>query len=311
MPEKPPQQHASTLIVLIGPTAIGKTKTAISLARHFNTQVISADSRQFYSELKIGTASPTPEELAAAKHHFVGQLSIEDYYNVSRFEKDVLNLLAKLFKQNPVVIMTGGSGLYIDAVCKGIDELPDPDEKLRKTIKTWHTEKGLEFLQEKLKQLDPEYYHIVDKANPKRLMRALEVCITTGATFTSLRKNQSKPRDFNIIKIGINRPRKELFETISLRTDQMINNGLVDEVKSLAKFRNHNALNTVGYKEIFDFLEDKITLGQAIENIKTNTRRYAKRQLTWFKRDKEIKWFLPEEIGSIISYIESELPALY
>jgi tRNA dimethylallyltransferase len=298
---------SNSLIVLIGPTAIGKTKTAITLARHFNTQIISADSRQFYKELKIGTASPDPVELAAAKHHFIGHLSINDYYNVSRYERDVLSLLPEIFKQKKMAIMTGGSGLYIDAVCKGIDELPDPDKELRLKIKNWHTENGLEFLQNKLKELDPEYYAIVDKANPNRLKRALEVCIATGSTYTYLRKNQSKSRDFNIIKIGLNRPREELFKNIGARVDKMIEDGLVNEVKSLSGFRHHNALNTVGYKEIFEYLDDKITLERAIENIKTNTRRYAKRQLTWFKRDKEIQWFSPEEIEEINGFVESRL----
>jgi len=301
------QLHPHTLIVLVGPTAIGKTKTAIKLAHNFDTEIISADSRQFYRQLQIGTAAPSLEELADVKHHFVGQLSIKDYYNVSRFEQDVLKLLPELFKQHPVVIMTGGSGLYIDAVCMGIDELPDPDDELREQIKNWHSKNGIEFLQEKLKQLDPEYFKLVDRANPKRLMRAIEVCISTGQTYTSLRKNKSKQRDFNIIKIGINRPREELFKNIGLRVNQMIIDGLVDEVKSLAKYRNHNALNTVGYKEIFDFLDDNISLERAIENIKTNTRRYAKRQLTWFKRDEELKWFLPENYESIIKHIDEKL----
>lgn len=306
-PLQPKPHKSPTLIVLIGPTAIGKTLTAISLAQYFNCDIISADSRQFFNELKIGTASPSADELAAAKHHFIGHLNIKDYYNVSRYEQDVLKLLPKLFEQNPIAILTGGSGLYIDAVCKGIDELPDPDEKLRAEIKSWHSEKGLEFLQEKLRELDPEYFEIVDKANPNRLMRALEVCITTGETYTSLRKNKSKPRDFNIIKIGLNRPREELFENISIRTDQMIAEGLVDEVKSLSPFGHHNALNTVGYKEIFDFLDGKITIERAIENIKTNTRRYAKRQLTWFKRDDGIKWFLPEEMEEMKKFIDSQI----
>ncbi len=304
---QPLPRHTSTLIVLIGPTAIGKTKTTIALARYFQTEIISADSRQFFSALKIGTAAPTPTELIAAKHHFVGQLSIDDYYNVSRFEKDVLAILQLLFKKCSVVILTGGSGLYIDAVCKGIDDLPNPDDILRSKIKGWHDENGLEFLQKRLKQLDPEYYEIVDRLNPKRLMRALEVCIATGQTYTSQRKNQSKPRDFNIIKIGLNQPREELFKNIATRTDQMITDGLMDEVKSLTPFQHHNALNTVGYKEIFDFLHDKLSLEQAIANIKTNTRRYAKRQLTWFKRDKEIMWFLPGEMGTLIHYIEMKL----
>jgi len=300
----PYQDLTNTLIVVLGPTAVGKTKTAIILAKHFDTEIISADSRQFYRELKIGTATPSPQELAAVKHHFIGHLSISDYYNVSRFETDVLRLLDKLFVNHRYVIMTGGSGLYIDAVCRGIDDLPDPEPELRDKIKNWYSEKGISFLQEKLKKLDPEYFEKVDKANPNRLMRAIEVCLSTGQTFTSLRRNTPRERDFNIIKIGLNRPREELFENIARRTDQMIQDGLVEEVKSLTAFRHTNALNTVGYREIFDFTDGKISLEQAVENIKTNTRRYAKRQLTWFKRDGGTEWFLPEQIQKIIQYIE-------
>ncbi len=300
------QYRKNTLIVVVGPTAIGKTKVSITLAQYFDTEIISADSRQFYQELKIGTAAPALSELAAVKHHFIGHLSINDYYNVSRFETDVLRLLEKLFVNHRFVVMTGGSGLYIDAVCRGIDDLPDPDPQLRKKIKKLFAEKGITYLQEKLKTLDPEYFEIVDKANPNRLMRAIEVCISTGQTFTSLRRNKPRLRDFNIIKIGLNRPREELFENIARRTDQMMESDLLKEVKSLMKFRHVNALNTVGYKEIFDFIDGKVTLERAVENIKTNTRRYAKRQLTWFKRDSEIKWFLPEETQQIIQYIESK-----
>jgi len=295
-----------TLILIIGPTAIGKTNVSIRIATHFHTSIISADSRQFYKEMKIGTAAPTSDELTAVPHFFAGHLSINDYYNVSRFETDVLSLLSKLFKTNGIVVMTGGSGLYLDAVCKGIDDLPDPDETLRNQIKASYHEKGIDYLREQLQQLDAEYYKIVDKSNPNRLMRAIEVCLTTGTTFSSLRKNKARPRNFNIIKIGLNRPRNELFESISLRTDKMIADGLVEEVKSLIHFRHLNALNTVGYKEIFEYFDGKITLEQAITNIKTNTRRYAKRQLTWFKRDESIHWFLPEEVDRIIRFIEIE-----
>ena len=307
MTETGKQHHKNTLLVIAGPTAIGKTKTSIILANHFNAEIISADSRQFYRELKIGTAAPSAEELRLAKHHFVGHLSINDYYNVSKYEMEVLDKLEDLFKTRTLVIMTGGSGLYIDAVCHGIDDLPLIEDALREKVKSWHQEQGIAFLQEKLLQLDPEYYELVDRANPKRLMRAIEVCLATGQTFTSLRKNEPKTRGFNIVKIGLNRPRAELFENISHRTKKMIADGLVDEVKSLENFRCLNALNTVGYKEIFDFLDSKTTLPQAIENIKTNTRRYAKRQLTWFKRDNEIHWFLPEDTDHIIRFVEEKL----
>ena len=301
------KHHKNTLLVIAGPTAIGKTKTSIILACHFEAEIISADSRQFYKALKIGAAAPSDEELASVKHHFVGHLSVNDYYNVSRFEEEVLATLDQLFKTRPLVVMTGGSGLYIDAVCRGIDELPLIEDALREKVKNWHQELGIGFLQEKLQHLDPEYYGIVDQANPKRLMRAIEVCLATGQTFTSLRKNETKNRDFDIIKIGLNRPRAELFENISLRTEKMITDGLVEEVKSLQAFRELNALNTVGYKEIFDYLDSKTTLEQAIENIKTNTRRYAKRQLTWFKRDGEMRWFMPEDAEGLISFIEDQI----
>jgi tRNA dimethylallyltransferase len=307
MTEAGNKHHKNTLLVIAGPTAIGKTKTSIILARHFEAEIISADSRQFYKALKIGAAAPSEDELASVKHHFVGHLSVNDYYNVSRFEEDVLTTLDQLFKTRPLVIMTGGSGLYIDAVCRGIDDLPLIEDALREKVKNWHEDHGIGFLQEKLQILDPEYFRIVDQANPKRLMRAIEVCLATGQTFTSLRKNETKNRDFDIIKIGLNRPRAELFENISLRTEKMITDGLVDEVKSLEAFREFNALNTVGYKEIFDYLDSKTMLAEAIENIKTNTRRYAKRQLTWFKRDSEMRWFMPEDTDHIIRFVEEKL----
>ncbi len=295
----------NVLIVIAGPTAIGKTSAAISIAQQLNAEIISADSRQFYKELKIGTAAPTPEELAKVKHHFVGHLSVADYYNVSRFENDVLQFLKGYFENNRCAVMVGGSGLYIDAVCKGIDELPDPDEDLRNNLKKQINDGNLSSLIEQLKELDPEYYKKVDLKNPNRILRALEVCIMTGKPYSSLRNSKPKTRDFDIIKIGLNRPRAELVEIIHKRVDKMIETGLIEEVNSLTEFKHLNALNTVGYKEIFNYLDGKWSLDLAIEKIKTNTRRYAKRQMTWFGKDEEIEWFLPGETKRILKFIES------
>lgn len=295
------------LIVVSGPTASGKTQVAIRLAQHFHTSIISADSRQFYQRLKIGTAAPSPDELSAAKHYLVGNLSIGDYYNASHFERDALQILDNIFIKNETAILAGGSGMYIDAVCKGIDDMPDADMELRQSIHNQFQEMGIEYLQEQLKALDPEYYQVVDKANPNRLKRAIEVCRQTGRTFTSFRMGREVERDFAIVKIALNMPRPELFERIAQRTDAMIAQGLVEEVESLQDFRYLNALNTVGYKEMFDYLDGNITLDRAIENIKTNTRRYAKRQLTWLKRDKQIEWFRPSQIEEVIRYIESNI----
>ncbi|MCD4695107.1 MAG: tRNA (adenosine(37)-N6)-dimethylallyltransferase MiaA, partial [Bacteroidales bacterium] len=273
------------MIIISGPTAIGKTSVAIHIAKDFGAEIISADSRQFYKEMKIGTAAPSDKELEAVKHHFTGHLSVTGYYNVSRFENDVLEFLELYFKTNNHGVVVGGSGLYIDAVCKGIDELPDPDETLRNKLKESLKKDGINVLKNQLKKLDPDYYKVVDLNNPNRILRALEVCLMTGKTYTSLRNNNPKPRDFEIIKIGLNRPRQELVEIIHKRVDKMIENGLIDEVKSLTKFRDLNALNTVGYKEIFKYIDGDWPLDLAIEKIKTNTRRYAKRQMTWFNRD--------------------------
>ena len=291
------------LIVISGPTAVGKTDTGVELAKVFNTEIISADSRQFYKELRIGTAAPTQDEMQGIKHHFIGNLSIHDYYNVSKFENEVLESLKQLFKKNKYAILLGGSGLYINAVCKGIDELPDADVNVRDKLNFEFNRNGIEYLRDKLKQLDPEFFAIVDKSNHKRLMRAIEVCITTGKTYSSLRLNEVKPRDFDIIKIGLNRDRQELFDRINNRVDIMIKNGLEGEARNLFPFRELNALKTVGYKELFEHFENKISLEQAITNIKTNTRRYAKRQLTWFKNDDLIKWFHPDETEKIVQII--------
>ncbi|MEZ5082066.1 MAG: tRNA (adenosine(37)-N6)-dimethylallyltransferase MiaA [Bacteroidales bacterium] len=294
------------LIVVTGPTAIGKTTVAIQLAKTFDAEIISADSRQFYKELRIGVAAPTEEELCQARHHFIGHISISDHYNVSKFENEVIEFLNTYYKKKQVAVMVGGSGLYIDAVCKGIDELPDPDNELRKTLKRKMNNEGIEASLLRLKELDPDYFNIVDRKNPNRILRALEVCLTTGKTYTSLRNNQSKKRGFEILKIGLNRPRNELFQIIHNRVDQMIETGLIKEVEGLKECKNFNSLNTVGYKEIFNYLDNEWSLDLAIEKIKTNTRRYAKRQLTWFKRDDTVEWFHPEDIESIVEHLRNK-----
>lgn len=297
----------NTLIVILGPTAIGKTKFSIQLAKYYNTQIISADSRQFYKELKIGAAPPSPEELNAVKHHFIGNLSIHDYYNVSIYEKEALNTLNTIFLKNNLAIMVGGSGLYIDAICSGIDDLPVAEPELRNILKEKLCNEGIESLRFQLKKLDPIYYASADIANPKRLIRAIEVCLTTGKPFSSLRTNSKITRNFNIIKIGLNKNRPELFENINHRVDVMIANGLIEEAKTLFPFKSLNSLNTVGYKELFDFFNNNISLDLAIENIKTNTRRFAKRQLTWFLKDNEIEWFHPDNKDEMIRYITTLL----
>ncbi len=303
MPFKP----QSTLIVLAGPTASGKTQLAIELAQHFHTEIISADSRQFYREIPIGTAAPTPEQLKAVPHHFIGNLSVTDDYNVSTYEKEVLELLKKKFISNPVMIMTGGSGLYINAVCKGIDDIPNPDKSLRNELNQLFLEKGIETLRSKLKAIDPEYYSVVDHNNPKRLLRALEVCLQTGEKYSKLRKNKDSQRPFNIIKVGLEVPREILNERINKRADEMIRLGWIQEAESVIRYKDYNALNTVGFKELFNYLEGKWTLEYAVEKIKTNTRRYAKRQMTWFRKDTDITWFSPGNIKTIISQLDGKL----
>ncbi len=296
-----------TLVVVLGPTASGKTDVAIRLAKYFNTEIISADSRQFYHEIPIGTAAPTAQQLAAVSHHFVGNLSLNDDYNVSRFEQEVMALLKDKFRMHDLVILTGGSGLYIDAVCKGIDQLPDPDLAIRKELQERWQKMGVSALQQQLQQLDPEFYEQVDKKNPKRLMRALEVCLQTGRKYSEMRQNTPQMRDFRILKIGLNLPREQLYDRINQRTDLMMESGWLEEAKSVSSFRHLNALNTVGYKELFAYFDGKLTLEEAIEKIKTNTRRYAKRQLTWFRKDKDIHWFPPEEEKVIFQYVQSVL----
>ncbi len=294
-----------TLIVIVGPTASGKTSVAIEIAKKYNTEIISADSRQFYKEIPIGTATPQSEEMQGIKHHFVGNLTVNDYYNVSKFEQDVMELLKKKFQKNKIMLMVGGSGLYIDAVCNGIDDLPDADEELRAKLNKLFDEEGFSAIQQKLKQLDPEYYEKVDLNNPKRILRALEVSIQTGKPYSSHRKGNSAERPFNIIKIGLEIPREQLIERIDRRLDSMIKEGWIEEATSVLPFKDNNALNTVGYKELFKYLENEWSLDLAIEKIKVNTRRYAKRQMTWFKRDKETTWFSPNDSEKIIEFIDS------
>jgi tRNA dimethylallyltransferase len=296
-----------TLIIITGPTAVGKTSLSLELAKQFQTEIISADSRQFFSEMKIGTSPPDYNELKEVKHHFIGHLSIHDYYNVSKYEGDAILLINKLFNTYDKLVMVGGSGLYINAVIHGIDELPDPDESTRQYLKSIYDSEGISSLRQMLKDLDPEYYEQVDLKNHSRLIRAIEVCLTTGKKFSSLRKNTKKKRKFNYVFIGLDRERSELFKIINSRTDNMILNGLIEESRDLYPFKNLNALNTVGYKELFDFIDEKIPLSQAIEDIKTNTRRYAKRQLTWFKKIKDIEWFHPDEKNKILEYINHKL----
>ncbi|MCF8233961.1 MAG: tRNA (adenosine(37)-N6)-dimethylallyltransferase MiaA [Bacteroidales bacterium] len=294
-----------TLVVITGPTAVGKTAAAIQISHELDTEIISADSRQFYREMNIGTAKPSREEMEKVPHHLIGHLSIHDYYNVSLFEQDVLAILDDLFKTKDHALLVGGSGLYIDAVCKGIDDLPDADPELRARLNEDFKRRGIESLREKLMELDPEYYREVDLANPKRLMRAIEVCLQTGKKYSELRKREKVGRGFNIIKIGLNLERQKLFEKINNRVDRMMEKGLLEEALALYPYKGLNALNTVGYKELFEYFDGRISLDQAVTDIKTNTRRYAKRQLTWFKKDKEIRWFLPMEFEDMLQRILS------
>jgi tRNA dimethylallyltransferase len=293
------------LVLVVGPTAVGKTALGIQLAQHFHTEIISADSRQMYRELHIGTAVPSDQELRMAKHHFIKNKSITEYYNASMFEVEVLALLETLFQQYDVVLMVGGSTLYVDAVCHGIDDLPAIDMNLREQLMQKYKEEGIHFLRSQLKMLDPEHYQKVDLRNPNRMLKAIEISLMTGKPYSSLLTATRKERDFNIIKLGINRERVELFDRIHQRVDQMIDTGLLDEVKRMEPYRNFNALKTVGYREIFDYLDGKVTLEQAIEQIKTNTRRYAKRQVTWFSRYQAMPWFLPGQYTEIMEYIHT------
>ena len=292
-----------TLIVITGPTAVGKTACCLEIARHYGIPIINADSRQIYKELRIGTARPTEAEMQQVKHYFVGTLGLDDYYSASLYEQQVLQLLEEQFKTSDYALLSGGSMMYIDAVCDGIDDIPTIDDETRAIMKHRLAEEGLEVLVEELKRLDPEYYEIVDRQNPRRVVHGLEICLMTGKTYTSFRKKEKKQRPFQIIKIGLNRPREELYERINLRVDRMMEEGLLEEAKAMYPKRHLNALNTVGYKELFAYMDGRWSLEEAIERMKGNTRRYARKQLTWYKKDIHIKWFNPDDIKGIIYYI--------
>lgn len=293
------------LIVVVGPTAIGKTALAIDLAKAFNTEIISADSRQFFKEMSIGTAKPSIEEQAAAPHHFIDSHSVTTLFSTGDFEVEALQVIEDLFKTHDTVIMVGGSGLYINAVCNGLDDLPDIDLNIREQLNLLFENEGIEAIRNKLALLDPEYFAKVDQSNPQRMIRGLEVVLSTGKKLSSMLTSQKKQRPFNMIKIGLNTERETLYNRINQRVDLMVKEGLVDEVKSLEKYRNYNALNTVGYAEIFEYLDGKTNFETAIEKIKQNTRRFAKRQITWFKRDEEIKWFEPQQTQEILTYLKT------
>jgi tRNA dimethylallyltransferase len=293
------------LVVIAGPTASGKTATAIQVAKALGTEIISADSRQFYKELPIGTAAPTKEEQAEVQHHMIHNLNVEDRYDVADYENDVLALLKKLFINHDSVVLTGGSGLFIDAVCKGLDSIPDISEETRNKVNKLYEEGGLFALQNEVQRLDPEYYNIVDKYNPRRLQRAVEVCYQTGLPYSSFRNNTAKSRDFKIIKVALLWDRNELISRINLRVEKMVSEGLIDEAKAMYPKRHLNSLNTVGYKEIFEHFDGKASLNEAIEHIKINTRQYAKRQMTWLRKNNDYQWFTVEEIPEMINYIKS------
>jgi tRNA dimethylallyltransferase len=300
--------HQPTLIVVAGPTAVGKTAAAIKLAQHFNTVVVSADSRQFFREMGIGTAKPDADELSAAKHYFIDSHSVTESFSVGDFEREGLALLDELFKTHDKVILAGGSGLYIKAICEGFDDLPVADIETREKLNLELEEKGITHLQERLKEVDPDYYAEVDLNNPQRLIRALEVFETSGKPFSSYRNATINKRPFNIIKMALDMPREKLYERVNLRVDIMVKQGLIDEVKSLLPYRHLNALNTVGYSEVYDYLDGKTNLDDAIAMIKQNTRRFAKRQLTWFRRDQGFIWFdagAPDVIDQMIKTVET------
>ncbi|WP_317163391.1 tRNA (adenosine(37)-N6)-dimethylallyltransferase MiaA [Mucilaginibacter arboris] len=291
------------LLVVAGPTAAGKTALAIQLAKYFKTEILSADSRQFYKEMSIGTAKPSAEELAAVPHHFIGSHSITDRFSVADFEKAALEKLAELYQKHDVAIIVGGSGLYLQAVEQGFDEIPEADLQERERWNQLYEQQGLEYLQQQLKILDPEYYQKVDVQNPQRIIRALEVSSSTGKTFSSFLTKIKKERPFKIIKIGINPNRKILYDMINRRVDLMVENGLIEEVKQLLPYQHLNALKTVGYKELFEAFNNNLPVKEALEKIKQNTRHFAKRQITWFKKDEEIKWFDSADVKPVLDYI--------
>lgn len=295
------------LIVIAGPTASGKTATAIKIAKVLDTVIISADSRQFYKDIPIGTAAPTKEELSEVQHYMIHNLNVEDRYDVADYENDVLILLKKLFLEHDTVVMTGGSGLFIDAVCNGLDSIPDISEENRNKVNELYQKGGLNALQNELQNLDPEYYNTVDKYNPRRLQRAVEVCYQTGLPYSSFRKNNVKERDFKVIKLALLWDRNELITRINKRVENMVRDGLIEEARKMYPKRQLNSLNTVGYKELFQYFDGKISLNEAIEQIKISTRQYAKRQMTWLRKNNDYHWFSVDEIPKMIEYINSEI----
>lgn len=294
-----------TLIVIVGPTGVGKTELCLKVAEAFGTVIVNADSRQIFKEIPVGTAAPTIAERRRIRHYFVGNLHIDQYYNASMFENDVIALLDTLFKEKDYVIMSGGSMMYVDAVCNGIDDIPTVDTATRSKVMREYEEKGLDYICGRLEELDPEYYSVVDKCNPKRVIHAVEICLSTGRTYTSFRVNAKKDRPFNIIKVGLTLDREQLYERIDGRVDRMVAVGLIQEAEKMYPYRNLNSLNTVGYKELFDYFDGKCTLEEAVFRIKCDTHKYCRKQLTWFKRDKDIHWFSPNNVEEIINYIRS------
>lgn len=310
----PPKKNKKYLIVILGPTAVGKTSLAIDIAKESGTEIISADSRQFFREMNIGTAKPGEEELKSVKHHFINSISIQDEYNAGMFERDALNILEIIYQKKDTAVMVGGSGLYINAVCNGFDELPHADKEIRANISQMYQREGIEYLRDTLNKLDEEHYKKIDIKNPHRLIRAIEVCMVTGKKYSEMRKSENGKRSevktkrlFIPIKIGLKMERAKLYERINLRVDEMMKQGLPDEVKNLEQYKHLNSLQTVGYKELFQFLEGKYDLNRAVELIKQNTRNFAKRQMTWFGKDKEIKWFDPNEKEKILQHIKNQI----
>ena len=302
-----------TLIVIIGPTGVGKTELCLTIARHLKTPIINADSRQIFADLPIGTCAPTPEQQATVKHYFVGNHHLQDYYSAAKFEQDALSLISRLFNGeeddilHDTALMSGGSMMYIDAVCKGIDNIPTVDDQTRQLMKQRLATEGLEALVDELKQLDPEHWKIVDRNNPRRVIHALEICHMTGRTYTSFRTNSIKHRPFNIIKIGLTRSREVLYERINQRVLDMMAQGLEEEARHVYPLRHLNSLNTVGYKELFTYFDGLIPFQEAVRQIQSNTRQYMRKQLTWFKKDESVTWFEPDNIEDILKYIDYNL----
>ena len=301
------QQNNNVLIVICGPTAVGKTKFSIEIAKEFKSEIISADSRQLFKETIIGTAQPLHEEMEEIKHHFISSHSVKEKYNAGKYEEESLKLIEHLFLSKKTLILSGGSGLYINAVCQGFDEIPKANLRVRKNLEAILEIEGITGLQKLLRKTDPIFYQEADLKNLQRITRALEVCLSSGKPYSSFRQRNFKKRNFKIIKIGLNIERKELYERINKRVDVMMENGLLEEVRKLYEYKDLNALKTVGYKELFDYLDNKIDLETAVNKIKQNTRHFAKRQLTWFGKDKEIRWFSPEDRNEIVDYLKQEM----